>query len=152
MSNSSLSPPPVSESELPTLPYTGMPYVQPPGLLQSLNTPSMRQLPASDSVLFSAGLYSRTLLDTHPPTMQLRCLQLGYMHTPKRQLLTFKQTSNYWTHYKYSHPEIAALYIKSSKQSQGSQSSSYASDVSTLFTPRIPKAKASICNSWRAGG
>ena len=144
MSNSSLSPPPVSEPELPTLP--SMPYVQPPGLLQSLNTPSMHQLPASDSVLFSAGLYSRTLLDTRPPTMQLRCLQPGCMHTPKRQLLTFKQTSNYWSHYKYSHPEIAALYIKSSKQSQGSQSSSHASDVSTLFTPRIPKAKASITN------
>jgi hypothetical protein len=128
MSNSSLSPPPVSEPELPTLPY--MPYVQPPGVLQScntssmpprvlqsLNTSSIRQLPASDSVLFSAGLYSRTLLDTSPPTVQLRCLQPGCTHIPKPQLLTFKQTSNYWTHYKYLHLEIAALYIKSLEQS-----------------------------------
>jgi hypothetical protein len=72
MSNSSLLPLLVSELELPTLLY--MPYVQPPGLLQSLNTPLMRQLPALDLVLFSASLYSHMLLDTRPPTMQLRCL------------------------------------------------------------------------------
>ena len=115
MSNSSLSPPPVSEPELPTLPY--MPYVQPPRLLQSLNTLSMRQLLASDLVLFSAGLYSCILIDSHPPTVQLRCLQPGCMYIPKPQLLTFKQTSNYQTYYKYLYLEIAALYIKSLKQS-----------------------------------
>jgi hypothetical protein len=86
MSDSSLSPPPVSELSLPALQPT--PFVQPQGIyhpLQLRRTTKKPGLPKSDSILFNAGLFSRTLLDTTPATVQLHCLQLQYRYTPKPQ-------------------------------------------------------------------
>jgi hypothetical protein len=85
MSDSSLSPPPQSEMSLPALPPT----------LQLRHTTDKLKLASTDSDLFTLSLFSRTLLETAPPTMQLRCLQPGCLYAPKPQLLSFNQTSNY---------------------------------------------------------
>lgn len=135
MSDSSLSPPPMSELDLPLLPPTS--FVQPQGLQSLRYTTKKPKLPEIDSILLSASLFSRTLLDTTPATVQLRCLQPQCSYTPKPQLLSYKQTSNYWTHYKNTHPKIYAIY--NSKQLSTSQSSSHACNIATLFTPRISK-------------
>ena len=117
MSDSSLSstlnsPLPLSEPSLPALPPT--PFVQPVGLQSFLSQPirghKKPSMPESTSELFAAGLCACTLLDTNPPTIQIRCLQPGCSYTPKPQLLSFKQTKNYWTHFASSHPEIYAVY------------------------------------------
>ena len=97
MSDSSLSsapnsPPPPFEPSLPALPPT--PFVQPTGLQSFLAPPirgrKMPRIPESTSELFTAGLCSRTLLDTNPPTIQIRCLQPGCPYMPKPQLFSFK--------------------------------------------------------------
>jgi hypothetical protein len=98
MSESSLSPLPESEPSLPSLPDT--PFVQPQGLQSFLSCPAVPnrkklQLLESTLELFTADLCSRTLLDTNPPTIQVRYLQPGCVYTPKPQLVSFKQTSNY---------------------------------------------------------
>jgi hypothetical protein len=133
MSDSSLSPPPMSEPSLPILP-PAPPSLQPQGLrpLQLRHTASLPRLPKSDSQLFSAGLFSRTLLDTTPLTIQLQCMQPQCKYTPKPQRLDHTITSNYWTHYKNAHPEVAALY---KPQNLSSQSSSQTSIAATFFTP-----------------
>jgi hypothetical protein len=89
MSDSSLSPPPPSELSLPTL----QPLLSP--TLQLRYTTQKPRLASTDSDLFTLGLFSRTLLETTPPTMQLRYLQPGCPYTPKPQLLSFTQTGNY---------------------------------------------------------
>ena len=101
MSDSSLSPPPLSEPSLPSLPTLHLPTLQP---LQLHQTAQKSKLAATDSDLFTLGLFSRTLLETTPPTIQLRCLQPGCSYTPKPQLLSFNQTGNYWAHYYHQHP------------------------------------------------
>ena len=139
MSQSSLSSPP-SEPSLPILPPT--PFVQPSGLHTLQYRKKKPELPGIDSTLFSSNLFSRTLLDTIPPTVQLKCLQLGCIYAPKPQLVSHKQTSNYWTHYKHSHPEIYVIHNPNCTvptKPQTSQTSSHASDIATLFTPRIPQ-------------
>jgi hypothetical protein len=77
MSDSSLSPPPRSELSLLTMQEA--PFVPPPGIHHPLqlrqSMPKLR-LPKSDSVLFTASLFSCTLLDTTLATIQFRCLQL----------------------------------------------------------------------------
>ena len=93
MSDSSLSPPPMSEPSLPALPPT--PFVQPQGLSSLQFRAPKPQLPKSDSVLFTASLFSRTLLDTTPATVQLHCLQPRYKYAPKPQRLDYTITSNY---------------------------------------------------------
>jgi hypothetical protein len=138
MSDSSLSPPPASELGLPAIPQT--PFVPPLGihLPLGLRCNTRPQLPKSDSVLFTACLYSRTLLETTPTTVQLRCLQPQCTYIPKPQLLDYTITSNYWIYYKHLYPKVFALY-KGLPIELGSQSSSYTSDVATLFTPRLSK-------------
>jgi hypothetical protein len=89
MSDSSLSQPPRSEINLPTLPLLLSPT------LQLRCTPKKPRLASTDSDLFTSGLFSRTLLETTPPTLQLRCLQPGCLYALKPQLLSFNQTSNY---------------------------------------------------------
>jgi hypothetical protein len=142
MSDSSLSPPPASEPGLPAIPQT--PFVPPSGIHPplGLRRNAKPHLPKSDSILFTAGLYSRTLLETTPATVQLRCLQPQCTYTPKPQLLDYTITSNYWTHIKHSHPKVFALY-------KGSQSSSYASDVVALFTPRLSKPFTSATEAFQ---
>ena len=98
MSDSSLSPPPMSEPSLPILLFAP-PSPQPQGLglrpLQLRRTTSRPRLPKSDSRLFIAGLFSRTLLDTVPSTVQLQCMQPQCKYAPKPQLLDYTITSNY---------------------------------------------------------
>jgi hypothetical protein len=97
MSDSSLSstpnsPLPPSEPSLPTLPPT--PFVQPIGLQSFLSQPirshKKPSILESTLELFTTSLYSYTLLDTNPPTIQIRCLQPGCLYMPKPQLLSFK--------------------------------------------------------------
>ena len=88
MSDSSLSPPPRSDINLPTLPPLSP-------TLQLRRTAKKPGLASTDSDLFTSSLFSRTLLETTPPTMQLRCLQPGCLYAPKPQLLSFNQTGNY---------------------------------------------------------
>lgn len=68
MSDSSLSPPLQSEISLPTLP----PLLSP--TLQLRRITKKPRLASTDSDLFTSGLFSRMLLETTPPTMQLRYL------------------------------------------------------------------------------
>jgi hypothetical protein len=150
MSDSSLSPPPMLEPSLPTLPPTL--FTQPQGLhhpLQLRRTTRKPELPKLDSILFSASLFSRTLLDTTPTTIQLQCLQPHCIYAPKPQRLDYTITSNYWTHYKHSHPEIAALY-NPKLQEPSSQSSSHISDVATFFTPRLSKPNINAIEAFQA--
>ena len=84
MSDSSLSPSPKSEPSLPAIQPT--PFVQPQGIhhpLQLRRTAQRPELPKSDSKLFIASLFSRTLLDTTPATVQLHCLQPQCRYAPK---------------------------------------------------------------------
>jgi hypothetical protein len=144
MSDSSLSPPPPSELSLPTL----QPLLSP--TLQLRHTTQKPRLASTDSDLFTLGLFSRTLLETTPPTMQLRCLQPGCLYTPKPQLLSFTQTGNYWAHYYHLHPQVAEAIKPTSKlqgSSQGSQS--HASGVAKLFTLRLSKSNANATKGFQ---
>ena len=89
MSDSSLSPPPPLEPSLPTL----QPLLSP--TLQLRRTAKKPRLASTDSDLFTSSLFSYTLLETTPPTVQLHCLQPGCLYAPKPQLLSFNQTGNY---------------------------------------------------------
>ena len=102
-----------------------------------------RILPKSDSPLFTASLFSRTPLETTPPTVQLQCMQLGCKYSLKPQLLDYSIISNYWTHYKNVHPEIAMLYNQNALQSLSSQSSLQQVNAASFFTPRLSKPKES---------
>jgi hypothetical protein len=141
MSDSSLSSPPRSEIALPTLP----PPISP--TLQLRRTAKKPGLSSTDSNLFALGLFSRTLLETTPPTMQLRCLQAGCSYTPKPQLLSFNQTGNYWTHYYNVHPQVATA-VKPTLSSN-SQNSSQGSSVAKLFTPRLSKLNANATEAFQ---
>jgi hypothetical protein len=76
-------------------------------------------------------------------------LQPQCNYAPKPQRLDYTITSNYWTHYKHTHPKIAALYNPNS-QGPNSQSSSYASDVATFFTPRLSKLNINDTEAFQA--
>jgi hypothetical protein len=83
-----------------------------------------------------------------PLTVQLRCMQPQCKYAPKLQLLDYTITSNYWTHYKNAHPEIAALYNLNAPQSLSSQSSSQISNAATFFTLRLSKPKESTTEAF----
>jgi hypothetical protein len=149
MSDSSLSPP-GSEPSLPAIQPT--PFVQPQGIhhpLQLRRTAQRPGLPKSDSILFIAGLFSCTLLDTTPATVQLHCLQPQCRYAPKPQRLDYTITSNYWTHYKNAYPEIAVLYNPNAPQSLSSQSSSQTGNAATFFTLRLLKPKESTAEVFQ---
>jgi hypothetical protein len=135
MSDSSLSEVPPSELSLPALPPA--PFVPPQGLqLRRIPLAKTPELSKSDSILFLASLFSCTVLDTTPITIQLCYLQLQCKYSPKPQPLNFTITSNYWTHYKHSHPEIFALYNpKGTKELSSRASQASSSSASTFFTP-----------------
>jgi hypothetical protein len=142
MSNSSgLSPPPQSEISLPTLP----PLLSP--TLQLRCTAKKPGLASTDSDLFTSGLFSCTLLETIPPTVQLRCLQPGCLYAPKPQLLSFNQTGNYWAHYYHIHPQLAEAFKPALKSS--SSQGSYTSSVAKLFAPRLSKPNASVTEAFQ---
>jgi hypothetical protein len=140
----------MSEPSLPAIQPT--PFVQPQGIhhpLQLRRTIPKPGLPKSDSILFIAGFFSRTLLDTIPATVQLHCLQLQYRYTPKPQRLDYTITSNYWTYYKHTHPQIAALYNSNTQKELSSQSSSYARDVVALFIPRLSNPSTTATEAFQ---
>jgi hypothetical protein len=149
MSDSSLSDVPPSEPSLPILPPT--PFVPPQGLqLRRIPVAKAPNLSKSDSILFSAGLFSRTVLDTTPVTLQLRCLQPQCQYAPMPQPLNFTITSNYWTHYKHLYLELFKLYnpkIAREPNSQASQASS--SNASTFFTPRLSKPNTTTTEAFQ---
>jgi hypothetical protein len=125
MSGSSLSPPPIdyeSENdtqELPTLPIR---YQAP--------RPS---LPSSGSLLFAKGLFSRIILDTIPPKVQFKCLQLTCSYAPS-QPLSNQTTSNLWKHLETQHSSIHTKYQKPQLLSANTGSSS--PSAAAFFTPR----------------
>jgi hypothetical protein len=96
MSDYSLSLPPMSEPSLPILPL-GPPPPLPQGLrpFQLRRARSQPQLPKSDSLLFKDGLFSCTLLDTTPLTVQLKCMQPVCDYSPKPHSINHSSTSNY---------------------------------------------------------
>ena len=65
-------------------------------------------------------------------------------YAPKPQLLDYTITSNYWTHYKNAHPEIAALYNPNALQS-----SSQTRNAATFFTLRLSKPKQSTAEAFQ---
>jgi hypothetical protein len=79
-----------------------------------------------------------------PLTIQLQCMHPQCKYNPKPQRLDYTITSNYWTHYKNAHPEIAALYKPNIPQSFSSQSSPN-KQRSYLFYTTIVKAYRVYC-------
>ena len=75
MSDSSLSLPLASKPGLLAMPQTLFVLPLSIYLLLRLCRITRPQLPKSDSILFTASLYSCTLLETTYATVQLRCLQ-----------------------------------------------------------------------------
>lgn len=64
-------------------------------------------LPPTTSYLFNQKLFSRTLLDTHPPTVQVKCLQPGCRYAPIPQPVRPPQsTGNLVKHYEHKHPAV----------------------------------------------
>jgi hypothetical protein len=146
MSGSSLSSPPQSEINLPILP----PPLSP--TLQLRRTTTGPRLASTDSNLFTLGLFSRTLLETTPPTMQLRCLQPGCLYAPKPQLLSYTHTGNYWTHYYHTHPQVVEVFkpdLTPNSQSSSQGSRSHSSSVAKLFTPRLSKPHARVTEGFQ---
>jgi hypothetical protein len=141
MSDSSLSPPPQSEISLPTLPPLSP-------TLQLRRTAKKPRLASIDSDLFTSGIFSRTLLETTLPTVQLRCLQPGCLYAPKPQLLSFNQTGNYWMHYYHTHPQVAEAFKPALKSSSSQGSQSYTNSAAKLFTPRLSKPNASATEAF----
>src|SRR5450432_2129044 len=152
MSNSSLSLSPPLPS-LPLLSEPSLPTLRPTPFLQPVGLRHRRQrlvLPEAESVLFSASLFSRTLLEISPTTVQVRCLKPGCSYAPKPLLLSNKQTSNFWKHYQHSHIELYMRFNANNKPSSHSQaSSSHTSDIATLFTPRLPNSKGSNVEAFQ---
>jgi hypothetical protein len=147
MSDYSLSLPPMSEPSLPILPPGPLPP-PPQGLrpFQLRGARSQPQLPKSDSPLFKDGLFSRTLLDTTPPTVQLKCMQPVCDYSPKPHSMNYSSTSNYWTHYKSVHPEVAILYNQNMAQSS---QSSQKGNAASFFTPRLSKPIESTTKAFQ---
>ena len=68
------------------------------------------QLPTTNSVLFTKNLFTRTLLNTDPPTVRYTCTQPQCKFFPKPAKLTGNPNINLWKHYYSSHPRIVAKY------------------------------------------
>ena len=135
----------MSEPSLPILPPGPPPLLQGLRPFQSRHARSQPQLPKSDSPLFEDSLFSRTLLETTPPTVQLKCMQPACDYSPKPHSIEHSSTSNYWTHYKSVHPEVAILYNQNmARSSQSSQKENAAS----FFTPRLSKPVESTTEAF----
>jgi hypothetical protein len=76
-------------------------------------------------------------------------MQLGCKYSPKPQPLDHSITSNYWTHYKNVHPEIAMLYNQNAPQSLSSRSSLQQGNAASFFTPRLSKPKESTVEAFQ---
>ena len=144
MSESSLSPAPpddpdeyenASQELLLPLPLVRMPVL-------SQDEP----LPDSDSILFSKGLYSRTIFDNAPSRISFKCLQPHCKYTPS-QLIKMQTTSNLWKHLKTQHPVIHAQYKKKHIQDGDTQPSS--STTATFFQPRKVSSHAPNSSKFR---
>ena len=152
MSNSSLSParsmslPPTFASPMQLPPLLPSPSL-PPAPAFVLPTIPCTQLPPTTSTLYSKNLYTRTLLDTKPPTIQVRCTQYNCTYAPSPRPLLFNTTSNLWKHYENSHPQIYRS-AKNDTSIQASQpSSSQTSDSIGFFAPRVKKPQSNTTNN-----
>ena len=141
MSDSSLSPVPAEYQsdalELP--PLIPMPLILMPHM------PLRLQLPDSTSILYSKGLFYRTLLDTVPTRIQYQCLQTNCGYTPSQPLKN-QTTSNLWKHLKNQHPSVHAEYDKiSSIRSSSTPSTS----TSAFFQPCQASSNAPSSSKYR---
>lgn len=111
-----------NEPSLPTLP----PLIH---IQQDINPtplqlqPPGQMLPPTSSILFTKLLYSRLILDSHPPTVKVTCLQPDCGYSPTPQLLSHTSTGNLWKHYTLKHPTVAYT-IKAHTITPSSSSSS----------------------------
>lgn len=117
-------------SSVPSSPRVPEHLISPALALQPFSRP---QLVASQSELFNKNLFSRTLLDTTPPTVRIACTQLGFLYSPIRQAISYNTTSNLWKHYKHSHAEI---YHAVKTEFSSSSQASHISDTALFFQPR----------------
>jgi hypothetical protein len=120
-----------------------LPVLIPPSSLLQLSARPSRQLPPTQSVLFTKNLYSRTILDTHPAKMQYICMQQGCSYSPEPRQLSYNTTSNLWKHIEQRHPAIFES-IKRPKQDENSNTNLL--NRSSFFEPR-PRVSAPIMAS-----
>ena len=139
MSGSSLSPVPAEyQSDALELP----PLIPPRNML-----PLRVQLPDSTSILFTKGLFYRTLLETIPARIQYQCLQTDCSYIPSQPLKS-QTTSNLWKHLKKMHPSIYAEYEKISSSTIRS-SSTPSAPASAFFQPRQAPSNAPSSSKYR---
>jgi hypothetical protein len=115
-----------SSPRLPALPLPG--FSLPSSLPSSLPRSACR-LPPTTAYIFTHNLFSCTILDSTPPTVQIRCLQTNCNYMPKPVTLKVETTGNLIRHYKKHH-----LTIPTSTHSPIQLPSS---DSSSFFLPRL---------------
>jgi len=133
-----LSDVPLSDYEEPTLPT---PICAVP---LGISRPQVVKLPVTTSSLFKQNLYTRTLLETVPPTIRIICQQPNCGYSPLPQPFSVNSTSNLWKHYNQKHPSVSFA-LKTSDKS-GNLSSSPAPS-SSFFEPRRTLAKQQVNGS-----
>ena len=146
MSDSSLSPPPISpilETQEPAFPLLNGSSTQPP--LESIfNTPLQPptlRLPPTAAYIFMNNLFQRKLILGPPPQIQFQCTQPDCKYQPQSVPLKNTSTSNLLKHYQNSHPHIkrAIDHTPSIKRPFSSISiastSLQSSNISSFFTP-----------------
>jgi hypothetical protein len=88
-----------SSPRLPALPLSGF------SLPSSLPRPACR-LPPTSAYIFTHNLFSRTILDSTPSIVQIRCLQTNCNYMPKPITLKVETIGNLIRHYKKHYPTI----------------------------------------------
>ena len=85
-----------------------LPPLQPPSItpLQSELPRRRAQLPVTNAYAFTHNLFSRTLLDTTPAKIQIRCMQPNCHYQPPNWSLQNQSTSNLIRHYEAHHQGI----------------------------------------------
>jgi hypothetical protein len=97
--------------------------------------PPSQMLPPTQSELFTKHLYSRVLLETSPPMVQVSCLQPNCKYSPaaQTQAQSTASTGNLWKHYNLKHKAIVYA-LRNKTPTPSTQSSS----ASSFFEPRRP--------------
>jgi hypothetical protein len=89
-----------------------LPPLSPPPVTLSFQLPSLAllghnpRLPNTIAYVFTHYLFSRTLLDTTPATIRIRCMQPTCHYTPANWTLHAQSTRNLIRHYDAHYPEI----------------------------------------------
>jgi hypothetical protein len=140
MSESSLSLPPLDEYENDSQEVLPTPIPPTPIPIRS----SDLLLPDSESILFTKGLYSRTILDSTFSKILFKCMQPFCTYAPSQPTKT-QTTSNLWKHIKTQHPLVHTKYGKKQLSSTDSRPSSPA----TFFQPRKAHTHALNTSKYR---